>query len=109
MALRKTFFMTLFLFFFVWGASSLMALSSKNAEEIARIDSQIEELQRMKRGFESRALRHDSQAEYLQFDDQAYLETRRHWQLAEENRIKAAKVQEEIDKLQVRRQQLVSG
>lgn len=77
------------------------------SDQVKRIDSQIEELQGMKRGFESRALRHESQAEYLQFDDRAFLEARRHMQLAEENRIKAAKVQEEIDRLQAKRSQLL--
>jgi hypothetical protein len=63
----------------------------------------------MKRGFEARALRHENQAERLQFDDQAYLETRRHNQLAEENRAKAAAVQKEIDRLQSEKKKIQGG
>ena len=63
----------------------------------------------MKRGYESRALRHENQAERLQFEDQAYLETRRHNQLADENRAKAAAVQKEIDRLEAEKKRLLQG
>lgn len=77
--------------------------------EISEIDRQIQELQDMKRGFEARALRHDDQAQRLQFEDRTVLETRRHNELAEENRSKAARVQQEIDRLQAERLKLLQS
>jgi predicted transcriptional regulator len=75
-------------------------------ERVAEIDRKIAELEEMKRGYEGRALRHENQAERLQFEDQAVLETRKHNQLAEENREKAAAIQREIDKLKAERKTL---
>lgn len=86
--------------------SSLPFALAQNPQ-VAEIDSKLKELKEMKRGYESRALRHENYAEYLQFEDQAYLETRRHLELAEENRQKAAKVQQQIDILEARREQLL--
>lgn len=85
-------------FLFSSHAASPIALSQKESQ-IQQIDAQIKELQEAKRGFESRADRHEDQASRLQFDDQTYLETRRHIHLAEENRAKAAAAQTEIDRL----------
>lgn len=84
----------------------MWAVCGFSAETLEEIDSKIYELQKMKLGFEGRALRHENQAEYLQFEQQAVLETRRHLQLAEENRMKAAKVQEQIDLLEKKREKL---
>jgi hypothetical protein len=91
-------------------ASAVVSLTAGNSRtvQIEQIDAQISELENKKRGFEARALKHENYAEYLQFDQQAVLETRRHLQLADENRAKAARVQLEINKLQVRKQRLVS-
>ena len=93
------------LFLGIFGIFSLTSQDSK-ADQIERIDAQIAELEDKKRGFEGRALKHENYAEYLQFDQKAVLETRRHLQLADENWAKAARVQSEIDKLQARRQKL---
>lgn len=83
--------------------------SEKVNPEVAKIDRQIEELEQMKRGYEARALRHENQAERLQFDDKAVLETRRHIQIAQENRDKADLIQKEIDTLKVKRENLIKG
>src|SRR3990167_5401697 len=104
MPLKRTFCLTLSFFFLLWG---LVAFTNESSKQIEKIDNQIQELQEMKRGFESRALRHDNQAERLKFEDQAVLETRRHLELADENRAKAAAVQEEIDRLEAKKQQLL--
>lgn len=77
--------------------------------QITEIDKQIKELEAMKRGFEARALRHDDQAQRLQFEDRAVLETRRHNELAEENRSKAQRVQQEIDRLQAEKRKLLQS
>ena len=70
-----------------------------------KIDGEIQELEQMKRGYEARALRYENMVEYLQFETEAVLETRRYLQLAEENRNKAALVQKQIDILKAKRGQ----
>lgn len=67
--------------------------------QICDIDCRIQELEEEKRGYEARALKHEDRAEFLQFEDQATVETRQHLKMAEENRQKARLVQEEIDRL----------
>lgn len=103
MAYRRFFLMTLAFFLILWGFSGYTA--SRGAE-LQKIDGEIEQLEEMKRGYESRALKQENMAEYLQFDSRAVLETRRLLQLAEENRNKAALVQEQIDRLKEKRKQL---
>lgn len=99
--------MRLILCFLMMGAGILLGGESpEKAAKVQKIDQEIAQLQDMKRGFEARALRHENMAEWLQFDDQAYLETRRHIQIAEENKQKAAAVQREIDRLQKEKQSL---
>ena len=102
--MRRYFLLTLCLFLILW---SFLGHAAESDPRVQKLDQQIEELQEMKRGYEARALRHENQAVYLQFDNQAWLETRRHNQLAEENRQKAAACQEEIDRLQAERQKIL--
>lgn len=64
------------------------------------IDQRITELREEKRGYEARALYHESVGERLQFVDGELLVARRHFRLAEENRKKAALLQEEIEALE---------
>lgn len=100
---KRTFLLTFSFFLILWGFSGYTA---SNTVEVQKIDAEIQELEEMKRGYEARALKHDDTATYLQFDTEAVLETRRHIQLAEENRNKAALVQERIDRLKVKRAEL---
>lgn len=104
--MRRAFFLTLGLFFLIWGFSAYTKESSKNAQ-IELIERQIQELKEIKRGYESRARRHIDQAERLQFENQAMLETRRHLELADENKAKAKRAQEEIDRLEAAKQKLI--
>lgn len=103
MRLSRLFIMTFFFFIVLW---SLAGYGANRSVEIQKIDAQIEQLEEEKRGFEARALRHEDYAEYLQFDQKALLETRRHLQLADENRYKASIVQEKIDLLKQKRAEL---
>jgi FtsZ-binding cell division protein ZapB len=77
------------------------------SEKIRRIDAKIEELKEKKRGFEGRAMRAENQADRLQFEDQLLLESRRYYLIAEENRLKAQRVQEEIDRLEARKARIL--
>jgi hypothetical protein len=112
--MKKFFTVTFAIFVILWGYSAYTTpvyhlISLQKDTQVQQIDQQIQELEAMKRGFESRALRHEDQADRLQFDDQTYLETRRHVQLAEENRAKAAAVQKEIDRLQAEKEKLLKS
>jgi hypothetical protein len=106
MRLRRMFLLTFTIFLILWGFTST-GYTANHSSEIQKIDSQIQQLEEMKRGYEGRALKHENMAEYLQFDQQAVLETRRHLQLADENRNKAELVQEQIDRLNAKKQQLL--
>jgi len=135
--MKRTFSITLLLFLFVWAFSAIdrigadrvkqakersACLASLTSEEIqflaenptiqaqiVEIDRQISELENLKRGFEARAMRHEDYAQRLQFEDRAMLETRRHNELADENRAKADRVQQEIDRLQAERRKLLQS
>ncbi len=117
MGLNRIFFLTMSLFFLIWAFAAidsfkvkenpLVAFNEATKAQVDEIDRQIEELRAMKRGFESRVLKHEDYAQRLQFEDRAYLETRRHLELAEENRIKAQRVQLEIDRLETERRKLL--
>lgn len=84
------------------------AVSQKQAE-VEQIDSRIEELKEVKRGFEGKAIRAENQAERMQFEDQFILETRQYFKAAEENRRKAQLVQEEIDRLEKKKAELLGS
>ena len=108
MGLIRLFFLTLGFFCLFWAFECNGAALPKNVQdEIADIDSQILELEGIKRGYEAAALRHEDQAERLQFRSNEWLETRRHLELAAENREMAKRVQEEIDALKQRRMRLL--
>lgn len=97
-------------FFLLWGAFAVEKGRMPSVQEqVALIDDQIRDLEEMKRGYEAKALRHDDQALRLQFNQEWNLEVRRHLELAEENRQKAAIVQQEIDRLQATRKRLIDG
>jgi hypothetical protein len=90
----------------IWLVFTVFTLFAADSAEVQKINGDIQQLEEMKRGYEARALRHENQAEYLQFDQQAVLETRRHLQIAQENRDKAALVQEQIDRLKEKKAEL---
>lgn len=90
------------IFAIAWGGGG-----SENDERIEQIDRQIKELSDMKRGYEARAIRAEDQANRLQFEDHFVLETRRYYRIADENRAKAAKVQEEIDRLEAEKAAMI--
>ena len=109
MSSKRIFFIVSSFFLLLWGVSGFTAqpVAASPTTQVQQIDAQIQELEEMKRGFEARALRHEDQADRLQFDDQTYLEMRRHNQLAAENRAKAEAVQEQIDRLKIEKSKLI--
>jgi hypothetical protein len=105
--MRGYFVYTLSFFLLISLGVSLVAGNMPTEEKVAQIDRQISELQDLKRGYESRALRHEDAAQYQQFESRNYLETRRHIELAQENRAKAEAVQKKIDQLEIKRADLL--
>jgi hypothetical protein len=95
--MQRLFFVPFAFFVLLWGFGSF---SSKKNDQVAE---QIARLEEEKLGYEGRALKHEYYAEYLQFNDKTTLEYRRHLQLAEENRMKAAYLQKRIDELKAQR------
>lgn len=87
---------------------ALQAVALTKQEELQEIDVQIQELKEKKRGYEGAALRHEDYADRQQFQDRVFLESRRHLQLAEENREKAQAIQQEIDELQLQRTKILN-
>lgn len=114
----RTFFMTFSCFFITLaGSDVLSALSCSSPkdndkvsstaaspsvweQEVAELDKQITELKEMKRGYESKAVRHINQAQRLQFVQGEQLTAKRYWELAEENKQIAAHIQKDIDELE---------
>jgi hypothetical protein len=75
--------------------------------DVGKIDQRIGELRQMKRGYDSKAIYHDNQAQRLQFDQGQLSLAQRHAKLADANRDVAKKIQEEIDQLEGRKQILL--
>jgi hypothetical protein len=81
--------------------------SSDDQKSLDQIEKDLQELKDMKLGYEARAIRAEDQADRLQFEDNFVLETRRYYKIAEANRENAARVQEEIDRLEIRKDELL--
>ena len=76
-------------------------------EELAQIDSEIEELSKMKEGYEGLAALHEDQGMRWQFMQNEKQEARRAFMKAEEEREIAQMLQERIDDLKARRAQIL--
>jgi len=83
-----------------------LSITANYPEELQELDNKMEELRALKRGFESRAIRAEDQADRMQFEDRYALEARRYYQIAADNREKAEKIQMEIDKLEIQKKNL---
>lgn len=99
----RLFLYTSICFLLISSAVSLVAGSMPTEQQVEHINLQISDLQDAKRGYEKQALWHENLAEYQQFESRNYLESRRHIELAQENREKAAFIQRKIDRLQSRK------
>jgi hypothetical protein len=86
------------LLFFVLFCCCLFCGSSADDQKLLdKLKDEIQELVEMKLGYEAQAIQAEDQANRLQFEDRFALETRRYYRIAEINREKAARIQEEID------------
>jgi len=93
--IAKAFLMMFFIFILL----ALLISAVKNEDRIRFLTKKITELKDIKRGFIAKALRHENQAQRLQFIDGEELEARKHAKRAEKYKLAASKVQQEIDQL----------
>lgn len=108
MRISKCFLVTMAFFLLLSGIWTLCAAPSpQTTVQVQEIDEQITQLNDMKRGYDGRALRHEDLGQNLQFEQRNYLEARRHFELAEENREKARETQKQIDFLKMKRERLL--
>lgn len=112
----RIFFVTMSFFFIL---STFLAVQYRPAtlladekgkldQQILQIDQKINELELVKRGYEAKAIRHEDLGQTKQFQEHLNLEARRHYQLAEQNRQIAESIQQEIDQLEIQKQELLS-
>lgn len=99
----QTFFLTFLLFILILFLTS----ASSSEQRVEFLNHKIEELEDIKRGFESKAVYHEEQAQRLQFVQGQLLLAQRHARAAEKYEQAAEKVQEEIDQLDKERRQLI--
>lgn len=72
-----------------------------------QLDHQIENLIEVKKGLEAKALRHEQEAQRLQFVQEEFLEARRHSKLADKYHCQVAKVEKRIHKLEKKKERLM--
>ena len=96
----KNFFYPLVVILFILFSNSLFSKENKN-DKILIIEKQINELEEMKRGYESKAIKYANQAERLQFVSRELQTAKKYWVLAEENKQIADKLQKKIDDLKL--------
>lgn len=75
-------------------------------EKQETIDREIARLEEVQRGYEAEAIRHEMLGNRLQFRSTQYALAKQHWEIAEEYRMMAQKVELEIARLQKQRAQL---
>lgn len=113
--INKAFWMTMsffILFFAFFSINKNFHLSAQTQvetwqQEIINIDKQIENLEKMKRGYEAKAIQHANQADRLQFIEGEQETAKRHWKIAEANRDVAKKIQSQIDDLKAKKKAIL--
>ena len=75
--------------------------------ELGKIDNGIERLTDLRNLELAKAARHQDTGDRLQFQNNQLMEARRSWKMAETSREIADRYQEEIDKLEVKRQNIL--
>lgn len=95
----------------VCGFEPLQAFSMKShatwRDEVTQIDEAIAKLTNLRNLELAKAARAQDQGDRLQFNANNVTDARRYWQEADTSREIAARYQEEIDKLELRRQEIL--
>lgn len=66
-------------------------------EKIAEINKEIEYLEEVKRGFESKAAQYENMAQELQFQNNNLQDAKRYWRMADANKEAAKEVEKKIE------------
>lgn len=106
----RCFLLVLSFFWFLWGVTLYAQCNPSDPvveERVADIDDEILDLEEKKRGYDAAVLRHEDQAERLQYEERNYLESRRHVELAEENRAMSKRLEAEIRRLKDERMRIL--
>jgi hypothetical protein len=114
-SVNKTFFITFVFFisiFLLFGfsksfASKSVAYEKSYQKEIDEIDIKIEKLEKLKKRYESEAVKHKNIAQRLQFQNGELQTAKKHWKLAEENNKIAVRIQQEIDDLKIKKEKIL--
>jgi len=73
------------------------------------LDKKIVELKTMKRGYEARAIDHENQGQRLQFINSELERAKKHWAIAEKNRLISMEIQKDIKSFEVKKGMLLEG
>lgn len=76
-------------------------------KELEQLDTAIEKLTNLRNLELAKAARYQDQGDRLQFRQNQLMDARRYWQMADNSREIAARYQEEIDKLEVKRKAVI--
>jgi hypothetical protein len=114
-SVNKTFFITFIFFIFIFlifnfsksFAFKSVAYEKSYQKEIDEIDIKIEKLKKLKMGYESESVKHKNIAQGLQFQNKELQTAKRHWKLADENNKIALRIQEEIDALKIKKENIL--
>lgn len=75
--------------------------------KVEGIDREIQYLEDLKRGLEGRAIRYENQAQRLQFEKDQLIESKRFWNMAEQNRKASAELDQKIKEKKQERQEFI--
>jgi glutaredoxin 2 len=106
------FFVLFFSLFNARGQAQATVAETQNIEEpwqkeIKEVNQQIEELRRMKIGYEGKATQLENKAQTLQFMQGQLQDSKRLWNAAESNRQIAKKIQNDIDTLEAKKKAIL--
>ena len=114
--MKKVFFMKRFSIFIVLlmcvffkSVFATDTLYKKNdcKSQIEQFNKDIEYLEDLKRGLEGRAIRYENQAQRLQFEKDQQIESRRLWNMAEQNRQAAAELDKKITEKKMQKEKYI--
>lgn len=110
MKLFSLFSATMGFFLFLYAATAFFNTNTPAwKRQISSINREIEEFQKMKKGYELRAGFHQNQAQKLGFEKKELLTAKRHHILAKENEKIVKKLQEDISALSDKKNKIIKS
>lgn len=106
----RLFLISFSLFFLLLGLSVRADVPKSSwSQQVEEIDRELKRLSDLKNRYKASADRHEDTAQRLQFDSQFTLDARYEMRLAEKAREKEAELQEQIDELKEKRDQILKS